>query len=66
MKRKIGWKRKAAVFASCVLAGSMVFTLCACDLFGGRKEDASFPYDGALSSGYTGSEADYMAENGIS
>ncbi len=66
MKRKIGWKRKAAVFASCVLAGSMVFTLCACDLFGGRKEDASFPYDGALSSGYTGSEADYMAEQDTS
>lgn len=54
-------KRKAAVIASVILAGSMAVITCACSLFDGYSADSSFPYDGAVANGYTGNEVSYMA-----
>ena len=54
-------KKKTAVFASFILAGSLIATMCGCSIFD-RAEDGSFPYTGAVAGGYTGTEAAYLAE----
>ena len=54
-------KRKTKVFAAIILTCSVTASLCACNLFG-VSSDGSFPYDGAVSGGYAGTEAEYMAQ----
>lgn len=60
-------KKNAIIIASVmlltatVIGGIVMLTILGFNLFG-RKPDSLFPYDAALSSGFAGTEAEYLAE----
>ncbi|MDE6676138.1 MAG: S1C family serine protease, partial [Clostridia bacterium] len=48
------------LLTAAIIGGIVMLTILGFNLFG-RKPDSLFPYDAALSSGYTGTETDYLA-----